>query len=269
MKTLKALIGGGIIACAAATSMNASASIYDYSGSYSMDCNSASRMIGVAFAYGEIEPTDGAVLLNNADSRGEYWITEYETCDEFSFDDIDQDSINEFYTKAKAKCMATDMPITGFVKDAVCSLAAGSARDSLEDSTFPNGQDYIASYVMNNLGVNVSCSLIFFSWCLQYGTNSVYSFEDGNAFYYHAYINNAGKWMESFALSNVIQKPNLPCMSMRQAILNADAAASGTVATAMDLLDGHTCVVANPFNPGEAISVVLGIDVKINQTGAE
>ncbi|RLT95992.1 hypothetical protein [Ketobacter sp.] len=269
MNTLKAWIGGSLLACAAVTSMNASAGIYDYEGTYQMDCNNATRTIGVAFAYGEIAPTQGAVLLNDADSHGHEFTVEFDTCDDFTFDDIDAAKVQELYAKARAKCIETDMPIGGIVKEAVCSIAAGEVRNSLEDSVFPDPQTYIGNYVTNAINLDVSCALVFFSWCLQYGTDTTYSFDSGNSLYYHAYINNAGKWMENFALNNVLQQPSLPCVSLQQAVLNGDAAAAGTVVTSTNLLDGHTCLIPNPFDPSEMITMVLGMNVGIRQSGAE
>ncbi len=234
-----------------------------------MECDSVTRTIGVAFAYGEIEPTEGAVLLNNADGRGAYFPVEFETCGDFSFDDIDAAMEDEIYTQAKAKCNATEMPISGIVKSTVCAIAADRVRDSLTVSTFPDGQDYIANYVTNAINVDVSCSLVFFSWCLQYGTHTTYSFDSGNSLYYHAYINSAGKWNENFAVDHVLQMPELACQGFTQALLRADAEAAGTVSTKTDILDGYTCLVPNPLNPGEAISVVYGMDVRVEQTGAK
>lgn len=269
MKSLKALIGGCVLACAAATSMNASAGIYDYTGTYNMDCDSVTRTVAVAFAYGEIEPTDGAILLQNADSKGAYFPVDFETCGDFTLDDLDADKIDEITAAAKARCLATEMPITGLIKEAGCTYAANQVKTSLDPEAFPDAQTHLASYVTNAIDLDVSCALVFFSWCLQYGTNSVYSFDDGTSNYYHAYINKAGKWLETFAADHAIQQPSLPCQGITQAVLNGDAEAAGTVATTMDVLDGYICTVPNPLDALEVISVAIGMDIRINQTGAE
>ena len=269
MKHLTSIFKGTISILFTTIAVSANAGINDYTGNYGMSCDSVTRTIGVAFAFGEIKAADGAVILKDADARGVKFSVNYDNCDEFSFDDLDDEKISEIQAASKAKCLETDMPTSGSVKELACTLAANQVKDSLTLTQFPDPQDYITPYVTDSLSLDISCALRFFSWCLQYGTYTTYSFMAGNSNYYHAYINGAGKWLETFALNNVLQKPDLPCKSMRQAVLRGDAALSGSVKTTNNLLDGHTCVVPTPLNPGEAVSVILGMDVAIKQSGAK